>query len=63
MKRRFQFSLQTLMIYVTLLTVVCGYLGWHARIAPNWLATVATMKSSDGGDLVGLYSALRSRYF
>jgi hypothetical protein len=31
-RRWFQFSLRTLMIGVTLLAVVCGYVGWQAKI-------------------------------
>ena len=31
-KRRFQFRLRTLLIGVTLLAVVCGYVGWQAKI-------------------------------
>jgi hypothetical protein len=29
---RFQFRLRTLMIGVTLLAIVCGYVGWQAKI-------------------------------
>ena len=32
MKPRFQFSLWTLFVVVTLLAVVCGYVGWQAKI-------------------------------
>ena len=32
-RRRFQFRLRTRIIGVTLLAVVCGYVGWHAKIA------------------------------
>jgi hypothetical protein len=44
-RRLFQFSLRTLMIVVTLLAVVCGYVGWQAKIVRNrklvmnWIAT------------------------
>jgi hypothetical protein len=31
-RRWFQFSLRTLMIVVTLLAVLCGYVGWQAKI-------------------------------
>jgi hypothetical protein len=31
-RRWFQFSLRTLLIVVTLLAVVCGYVGWQAKI-------------------------------
>jgi hypothetical protein len=30
--RRFQFRLRTLLIVVTVLSAVCGYLGWQAKI-------------------------------
>jgi hypothetical protein len=31
-RRRFQFRLRTLMILVTLLAGVCGYIAWQAKI-------------------------------
>jgi hypothetical protein len=31
-RRRYQFSLRTLMIVVTLLAVPLGYIGWQAKI-------------------------------
>jgi hypothetical protein len=31
-RRWFQFSLRTLLIGVTLLAAVCGYVGWQAKI-------------------------------
>jgi hypothetical protein len=35
-RRRFQFRLWTLMIVVTLLAVMCGYVGWQMKIARAW---------------------------
>jgi hypothetical protein len=31
-RRRFQFSLRTLLIVVTMLAVPCAYVGWQAKI-------------------------------
>src|SRR5581483_3744764 len=48
--RRFQFSLRTLLIVVTLLAIPCGWLGWQAKIVRDRKATWARISKSGGHD-------------
>jgi hypothetical protein len=52
MNLRFQFRLRTLMIVVTLLAVVCGYVGWQAKIVRERRAMVDWINNHSG--LVGI---------
>ena len=45
-RRRFQFRLRTLMIGVTLLAVVCGYVGHQAEIVHRRQSGMATLLKS-----------------
>lgn len=42
-RRRFQFSLRTLLIGVTLLSLPCAYIGWQAKIVRERRAMVASL--------------------
>jgi hypothetical protein len=44
-RRRFQFSLRTLLIGVTLFAIPCGYVGWQAKIVRDRKAIRERMKS------------------
>jgi hypothetical protein len=46
-RRRFKFRLRTLLIGVTLLAVVCGYVGWQAKIV-NERAALLSIKFREG---------------
>ena len=45
---RFQFRLRTLLLGVTLLAVVCGYVGWQAKIVKERHKAVATYQAIAG---------------
>jgi hypothetical protein len=47
-RRRFQFRLRTLMIGVTLLAGVCGYVGWQAKIVRERRAMLQTIEAAGG---------------
>jgi hypothetical protein len=47
-RRRFRFSLRTLLIVVTLLAVVCGYIGWQAKIVRERRAVLRLLIGSRG---------------
>jgi hypothetical protein len=42
MKPRFQFRLRTVLIVVTLIAVMCGHVGWQARIVQERKALLRT---------------------
>jgi hypothetical protein len=51
-RRRFQFRLRTLMIGVTLLAVLCAYVGWQAKIVRERRAMLGTIDAAGGRYLV-----------
>jgi hypothetical protein len=48
-RRRFQFRLRTLLIGVTLLAGVCGYVGWQAKIVRERHAIAREVSQLHGG--------------
>ena len=57
---RFQFSLRTLLIVVTLLAIPCGWLGWQAKIVRDRKAMMARIREAKGGgwtaeDVAGIH--------
>ena len=45
---RFQFSLRTLLIAVTVLAIPCGWLGWQAKIVRDRIATAREIEHEGG---------------
>jgi hypothetical protein len=60
-KPRFQFRLRTLMIVVTLLAVVCGYVGWPAKIVRERRDVVETHETRTSWDIRPARSLSRRR--
>jgi hypothetical protein len=52
-RRWFQYSLRTLLIGVTLLAVVCGYVGWQAKIVREREAMLSHIFGRSIGGLCG----------
>src|SRR5438045_876155 len=51
-RRRFQFRLRTLMIVVTLLAGVCGYVGWQVKIVRERRRLLDRVEAADKGIVV-----------
>jgi hypothetical protein len=51
-RRWYQFSLRTLMIVVTLLAVLCAYVGWQAKIVRDRNLMLQWIKDHDGYCLI-----------